>query len=185
RTTVPTGQEGDLLKPRFYGDPKKTREILFTRHLEGGNTLGLLQLPSEGPPLLRYFESPTDHMAETTLSQNSSTTPTPQYQVSQAKRSYRLKNLALAGAFDGSQFRYFVSTFAEDLLSERLVFANSIFISDELVASFGIGNLSTGYTVTGNVSDLEESRTYSLAVNRRFALDEFREFDLFGEFEVQ
>lgn len=104
---------------------------------------------------------------------------------SNVPHTFRLTGAAAAVAFDGERLRYFLSLYATNLFNEKSFFANSILLSDELVSSVGFVDTNSGWGILGNFSDLEQTRTASLVLNRAFLLDEFREIDLYGEIETQ
>ena len=107
------------------------------------------------------------------------------YRLTKNTKKFRLQQAAAAAAFDGNRFRYLASLFVENLFSDKVLFLNSIFLSDELIAAIGFGDLNRGYMVSAQYTDLPELSSATFNYTRTFLVDEFRQLNLFGEFEFQ
>ncbi len=201
---------GDLLQPKIRvqdGVP----EIAFSRYFNDTFSVGSLTLPrdraaktseyrlftrndgwlfapgfAEGQLHGKFAKKPTELIKRPTpIKEPSEDSEIPVLLSDKSAGAFRLRRAAAAVAFDGSRFRYLVSAYAENLFSDHNLFVNSIFLSDELIASVGFSNKRHSYDILANYTDVPEVRVGSVVFNRPFLLDEFREIDLYSEFEVQ
>jgi len=110
-------------------------------------------------------------------------------QVSFLRRDYtsklKLQSLSAAAAYDGSNVRFFFSGFLDNILSDRGIFIDSVFLGDARYASVGYADLRYGNAYTGFFNSRSGVKNYGVGYSKTFLLDRFREINLYSELEIQ
>lgn len=88
-------------------------------------------------------------------------------------------------AYDGSTPLIFLSMTADNILSDRGVFINTIYRSDFTNSTIGYTNLEMGRTYTLYLNILDDNTNGGLSFQKKYVIDRFREFDLFSRLEYQ
>ncbi|MEZ4703884.1 MAG: hypothetical protein R3A11_01565 [Bdellovibrionota bacterium] len=102
-----------------------------------------------------------------------------------APQNIKVQNLSAAAAFDGSNFRYFVSGYADNLFSDRGIFVNSVFLGSARYASIGYSDLRYGYSGSFFFNSRRGIDNYGIDVSKNFILDQYRQVTLYSDFEYQ
>ncbi|MCB0308821.1 MAG: PD40 domain-containing protein [Bdellovibrionales bacterium] len=101
------------------------------------------------------------------------------------KNEFKLQSLSAAAAFDGSNVRFFVSGFLDNMFSDRGIFVDSIFLGDARFATAGYADLRYGNAYTVFFNSRDGIKNFGGGYSKTFLFDRFREVNLYSEFEVQ
>ncbi|HLG18576.1 MAG TPA: hypothetical protein VI895_02025 [Bdellovibrionota bacterium] len=102
-----------------------------------------------------------------------------------ARTKFKLQSLTAAAAFDGRDFRFFVSGFADNLFSDVGLFVNAAFLSSDRFASVSYVDLVKQMSYSFRYNSSEEIQDYGFEAAKFFILDRYRSVTLFSQFEIQ
>lgn len=102
-----------------------------------------------------------------------------------APGALKLQTLTAAAAFDGSDFRFLFSGFADNLFSDRGLFVDSIFLGDARFATVGYVDLRYGNSYSFFFNSRDEIDNFGVEYAHSFALDRYREINWYTDFEIQ
>ena len=88
-------------------------------------------------------------------------------------------------AYDGSNALIFLSFAADNIFSDRGVFANIIYRSEFINSTIGYTNIEMGRTYTLYLNQLEQTTSGGFSFMKTYLLNKFMEFDLYTQIEYQ
>jgi Tol biopolymer transport system component len=88
-------------------------------------------------------------------------------------------------AYDGRNALIFLSLTADNIFSDRGLFANIVYKSDFINSVIGYTNIEMGRTYSLYLNKLDNNSFGGFSFQKTYLLDKFREFDLFAGFEFQ
>jgi hypothetical protein len=102
-----------------------------------------------------------------------------------ARTRFKLQSLTAGAAFDGEEFRFFVSGYADNLFSDLGMFVNAAFLGDDRYASVSYVDLDLHMAYSFRYNSSEEIDDYGFEISKALIFDRYREVVLFSQFEIQ
>ena len=97
---------------------------------------------------------------------------------------FKLQSLTGAMAFDGSDFRFFISGFMDNLFSDQGIFVNGLFFGETQFATVGYANLKVGRNYSLQFNKRDNIRIGGVEIEQNFTLDRYREITLSANSEI-
>lgn len=98
---------------------------------------------------------------------------------------FKLQSLTAAAAFDGKNFRFFLSGFLDNLFSDQGMFVDGMFLGSQRFATASFVDLKKSQSYSAFFNDRSEIQNYGFGIAKGFILDRYREITVNGIFEVQ